>query len=498
MLGRVRHPDGGKDSSRALRVEFAAAAGVSALLLSLYLATLCKGVYWSDSAEYATAAYTLGVPHPPGYPLYTLLARGFVALPLSPAHGVNLMSALFAALAGGLCFGVARALGAGRLAAAASALLLGSGEAFWHNATVAEVYAPGLCFALGVLLWLLRARAHARPRMAVAAAALAGLGLGVHYSLATLGLGYAWLAAAAALRASSPLLQRPQRARQLLRWLVACAGATAAGFALACSYFTLLAASDGVPNYAHPPTPLRLLWLLSGGNYRLWFVAGHEPVARAAYVARILVSEVSAPGFALALAGLLALALRARAVAIACVLALIGNLLFFFRYRVDDLEVFLLPSVAVLCACAGVGIQALAEQLRPVRARQAALIVLPLIVIAATAARVRTAYPRRDLSGFTAAQDFGERLSRQLPHRAVILNYTTPDEWRYDAVFGMYFQHVLGRRPDAMVVKNADRPVVDRLLAEARPLYLYAPVAHVAREYVLVREGDLHRVVARR
>ena len=85
-----------------------------------------------------------------------------------------------------------------------------------------------------------------------------------------------------------------------------------------------------------------------------------------------------------------------------------------------------------------------------------------------------------------------------LPARAVILNYTTPDEWRYDAVFGQYFQHVLGRRRDVVVVKNAERPLIDRLLAESRPVYLYSPVAHVAREYALERAGDLYRVSGRR
>ena len=49
-------------------------------------------------------------------------------------------------------------------------------------------------------------------------------------------------------------------------------------------------------------------------------------------------------------------------------LAVAGNVAFFFRYRVDDLEVFLLPSVALLCACAGVAAQALADVIAEVRA----------------------------------------------------------------------------------------------------------------------------------
>ncbi len=34
----------------------------------LYLLTLCRTVFWYDSAEYVTAAVTLGIPHPPAIP----------------------------------------------------------------------------------------------------------------------------------------------------------------------------------------------------------------------------------------------------------------------------------------------------------------------------------------------------------------------------------------------------------------------------------------------
>ena len=80
----------------------AAAAGVMAFVL--YLLTLCPVVFWYDSAEYVTAAVTLGIPHPPGYPLYTLLGHVFTWLPLDSALAVNGMSATFAALAVSLTY----------------------------------------------------------------------------------------------------------------------------------------------------------------------------------------------------------------------------------------------------------------------------------------------------------------------------------------------------------------------------------------------------------
>ena len=60
-----------------------AAVGLFAAIL--YGLTLCPTVYWYDSAEFAASAASLGVPHPPGYPLYTLIAHVFTWLPGEPA-----------------------------------------------------------------------------------------------------------------------------------------------------------------------------------------------------------------------------------------------------------------------------------------------------------------------------------------------------------------------------------------------------------------------------
>src|SRR5579872_4532704 len=62
--------------------------------------------YVNDSPETITACLTLGIPHPPGYPLHTLLGHFFSALPL--AHfpfRINLYSAVLAASVCALLFG---------------------------------------------------------------------------------------------------------------------------------------------------------------------------------------------------------------------------------------------------------------------------------------------------------------------------------------------------------------------------------------------------------
>lgn len=476
------------------RADLVAAALLCACAGVLYGTTLCRSVYWYDSAEYATAAFTLGVPHPPGYPVYTLIAHAFVRiLPGSPALAVNALSAAAAVLALLLCYANARELACGPLAAAIGAALLATGPSFWFNATVAEVYAPGLCVALCALWLLLRAQRLHKPRLAVLAAGLCGLGMGVHYSLATLGLGYASLAAQ-----SAPVAPPELRARGVLKVIAACAIAALVAFGLDVVLLVLRANVDVQPNQAHPLGVARVLWLITGGNYRLWFANESNFLERIFEIGRLLVRELSRPGALLALVGIVRLARRAPLRATALLLAMVGNLAFFFRYRVHDLEVFLLPTVALLAVSAGLGAQALVDSIAA-RLRSAyAARAVSLVLLAIPCARVWTDFGERNLGEFHEAHDYGERLSAQLPYSAVILNYTTPDEWKYDAVFGLYFQQVLGRRRDVTVTKSAKRAVVDQLLAEGRAVFLYAPVAHVNREYAITRQGDLYRVGARR
>ncbi len=128
---------------------------VSAALFTCYAFTAAPGCWFGDSAELAAAAAQLGVAHPPGYSLYLLLAK----LSLTgggDAYRMNLMSALFAAVAAGILYWILLRAGRSSGAALFGATLLGLSPLFWSLATVAEVYPLSMTMLLAIVPAALR------------------------------------------------------------------------------------------------------------------------------------------------------------------------------------------------------------------------------------------------------------------------------------------------------------------------------------------------------
>jgi hypothetical protein len=131
---------------------FAALLGV--FIFSVYAFTLYPSVPGGDSGELITAAYTLSAAHPPGYPLYVVLAKLFTFLPVnSIAWRVNLFSAFCGALAAVFLFlslyRITQRIWAGVFAVG----LFAFSPLVWIYAVSAEVFALNNLF-VSVLIFL--------------------------------------------------------------------------------------------------------------------------------------------------------------------------------------------------------------------------------------------------------------------------------------------------------------------------------------------------------
>ncbi|MEO8449028.1 MAG: DUF2723 domain-containing protein [Gemmatimonadota bacterium] len=146
------------------RPPYAWAAATAGVVFLIYLATLAPTTAFWDTSEYIAAAKVVGIPHPPGNPLFVLMAHVFGLLPLASSYAVriNLFAAVTSAAAAGFWFLVAERwlrsivpVKSARLAAAFAGVLVGATSwTVWNQSTVNEkVYTVSL-FYMALVTWL--------------------------------------------------------------------------------------------------------------------------------------------------------------------------------------------------------------------------------------------------------------------------------------------------------------------------------------------------------
>ncbi len=258
---------------------------VTLIPLAVYVATLCPTVYGGDSGELIAACYTLGIAHIPGHPLYVLIGKLFSYLPIGDiAYRINLMSAVFAALALGSLFILQNLLftpspissppsrgrgeaclpagrGEGELPSFEKTALLvlavlafGFSETFWHYATAAETYTGGIFFLAVLIVMLVRYDMTKNIRLLYGFSFVFGLSLGFILNHVLLIPAFLYWIFTAKSR-----LKTSQFIYCALLWL---AGFSIYGFEL------IRMAEHPAIHFGNPDSLSRLIDNISGGIYR--------------------------------------------------------------------------------------------------------------------------------------------------------------------------------------------------------------------------------------
>lgn len=472
-----------------------ATAGVALLFvvpLVVYLLTLAPTIYNLDSPDLTAAAYTLGIAHAPGYPLYTLLGWLFshaVAVG-DVGYRLNLFSALLGAGTVFLVYHVARQLCGQVLPSAAAALMLAFSYYFWADSLVAEVYTLDTLLLAGLLFLLLRWRDHRDARLLFGASFLLGLGLANRTTTALF---------IPAVAAYLLLSSRPTGAA---RWLV-----VPAGLALGLlPYIYLPLAYAAGPDYvwsdfygeaSRDLTSVGgLWWLVSGGAH--YTLAGHfglsEWLPALGDYGRWLTSGFLGVGVVLGLVGIWHQARTAPRELILLAGIFVPQLLFYTSYAAIDREFMFLPTYLVWALWVAVGIVAAGRMLgatagdikMPARAWAAAL-VLPLIALLVN-------YSLVDLSGDRRTREDATAFLAQAEPGAVIVG-----RW-IDVAPMEYLQVVEGQRHDVTLIHrgtldSAGLLELARRYVGSRPFYLVGPAGPLAGEFDLVPAASGYRVL---
>ena len=152
-------------------------------VFGFYLAGASPAIAPRDAADMASAALTLGVAHPPGYPLYAALGRAWLTIfPMgNPAYRLAVLSALAAAGTVALLFAAVRRR-SGVWAGLTAAAVLGFSAPLWKFALIQEKYSLHALFSVG-LFFLSEGDKASVWRRARLSGLIIGLGLVNHQSL---------------------------------------------------------------------------------------------------------------------------------------------------------------------------------------------------------------------------------------------------------------------------------------------------------------------------
>jgi len=421
--------------------------------LVIYTLTLCPTVFWDDAGELIAAAYILGIPHPPGHPLYVIIGKLFTLIPVgSIAWRVNFMSAFFGALS---CFLVYKIIDDrlgrrpwGPVAALGGAFFFAFAPTVWEQATVAETTTLHCFFMMLVTLLVFRLVSGGtvwknETRSLCLLAFLFGLSLTNHVA----GI---FFFPAIAFTLILKFRTRVFAPRLLLGMFVSfCAGL------LVYAYLPLRSLMDPAIDWGNPESLRNFIWVVTAKQYSPNLIAKPNVfviIAGLMMKGQEMLRQFTFIGCALATVGVWRLAREDRR-ALAFSLLVIG-ILFYIGLNSAFISAYFVPALALMSVWIGVGIQQmfdwasrLSEKIeaaaigsalrRSMCAALAATFVLPLGIH----------FADMDRSDHTYALRYGEKLLERLPEGTA---FFTSDGYALFILW--YLIYCENRRPDVAVI----------------------------------------------
>ena len=479
------------------RAELFCAGIVFLIALLLYSWTLAPTVTLTDSGELIVVARGLGIAHPPGVPLWIILAHLASLMPFGNiAVRINFSSALFAALACAMLTltvaeltitasylatskrrkkvgqqsktaeesGPARLLFA--VPAVGAGLLMAFSRTLWSYATITEVYALNTLLILVIFFLMLRWRRRiVADKMHIgtainageitsqitsydaclyAAALVFGLALGVHH-----------VTVALTLPAIAVIVYRTQgvrffTGRRLIYAALISIGALIAVYA----YLPLAASRSPVINWGHPRSLQEIWWHLTGRQYQVYFSFKPEIMGEQfAEFCRMAFREFGLPwlplSLVLAFAGFVDAFKRDRTTFWFLLMVIIADLAYALSYEIaEDKDAYYLPAFISIAVAAGLGIRWMigraVSKPAPAGRLSVAVAVVVLLVCAITLA---ANWPFNNRRQYFIAHDYVENLLSTIAPNSLLLTL----DWQVVSPM-FYAQEIEQRRRDVKVV----------------------------------------------
>jgi Protein of unknown function (DUF2723) len=423
----------------------------------VYIRTLLPGVGFGDWADAQLNPYRLGVMHPTGYPLYTLIGKAFTLIPVdSVAWRMNLLSAVAAAAAVGVAVLIMVRLGVRPVIAAGAGLALAFTGTLWQEATFAEMNSLHLLLVALLLHRALVWRADRRDRDLLIGALLAGLCVSNHGLAITV---VPIVAAFVVVDARRELAATP--------WLLARTGAAFVVGLLPYLYLPLRALAGPADVYGTFLTWDGFFAHVSGQQFRgaMHFLTEESVTAAVGAMPQIVDQVVSLSNVLFVgagLAGVVLLLLRDRWFGLLVVALGVVNVYFYANYM-GDLTHYLLTTWLILAIGLGYAAE-LGVRLLAGRLGTPAGAALAYAVVVLSVAMAVVNWPTHDQSANHDGERFTAEVFAALPENAVLVTY-------WDALTPLSYEHcVEGVSPNVSLRAYDEHALVTCDLPIPRPL----------------------------
>lgn len=409
----------------------------------LYYRTMAPTVGFIDSGELATAAWSLGIAHPTGYPLFILFAHLASLIPFSPHIIVRLnilAVVLTAAAVTVFYFAILEFLRRGeeepdhrdRISAALAAALLATSRTVWSQGLAVEVYSLHLVMLAIDLLVFLRAVRTGAARDWFLFAFVTGLAFTNH--MTTILLAPAMIYWFIAIHG---------RGKETVRRIAILAVPFLAGLSLYL-FLPIRAGQAPLMNWGDPVTAQKVWWHFTGRQFRVFMFTSAETAQRQfSYFLSGLTEEFALFALVLAAAGLAAVWTYRRKFIFAALL-LVSCLAYSVNYDIHDIDSYFLLAYVAIALFLAWGIRWLVIHFQEGKGK----LIVPAALAVLTAYQIWDHRSAVDLSEQYVVEDYTLSILNGLPPNAVVLTY----QWDYFVAAAYYYQNVRGVRPDVTVI----------------------------------------------
>jgi tetratricopeptide (TPR) repeat protein len=478
---------------RLCRPEFVYPCVVFLASILLYSWTLAPTVTLVDSGELIIAAHSLGVAHPPGFPLYIMLAHAASVVPIgNVAQRVHFASATFAALASSITVLVVielikttSTIAARRklkkksshpskkllppvspsflalAPALAAGLVVACSRTLWSYATIAEVYTLNILLMV-IVCWLLfkwrrriveneKWHTAKHPPVILAydgllyvAAAVFGLALGVHH-----------VTVALILPALAALVWKTQgfgffvSRRLLLAALVSFLALVAVY-----SYLPWAAARSPIINWGNPRSLTAIWWHITGRQYQVFLsfdsqIVGQELLNLGRFLLREFGYWWLPMTSVLGLIGFSQLFKYDRPSFWFLTLVVLADAAYGVSYVIaEDKDAYYLPLFISMTIAAGFGLRRLLDWLQSKWLPRAWVpVTVSFLVLLLPASALGANWPFNNRRHYFIAHDYVDNMLGSMEPNGLLLTL----DWQVVAPF-FYVQEIEQRRRDVKVV----------------------------------------------